>query len=148
MPALQIIERDMLIATLLANTLITDLVGDRVLWEFIARKGKVDYPYIRVGLKYGGYTNVTNRRDTKSSWQVTGISNDDLDVAQNLINAIHDTLHFRHLIVPDDYEDEIQSIFQVLEEHSIFRSFKYHNQPLFEVGGLYCLKMTLCEVTV
>ena len=148
MSALQIIERDIVLETLNNNSLITDIVDDRIIWEFIARKGKIEYPYIRVGLKYGGYSNITNVRDTKSSWQITGVSNGDLDIAEQLLNAIHDTLHLKYPIIPTIYNKEILSVYQILEEQSIFRSFKYHNDPVFDVGGLYCLKMTLSEVII
>ena len=147
MTALQIIERDIIISTLSESELITNLVGNRIIWEYIGRVTEVDYPYIRVSLRYGGYTNVTNTRETKSSWQISGICDDNMELAQNLINAIHDTLHSRVPIVPERYHEEVLTIYTMLEEQSLFRSFKYHNEPIFDVGGLYCIQLALCEVS-
>ena len=147
MTALQIVERDIIINTLSESKLITDLVSNRIIWEYVGRVPKVNYPYIRVSLRYGGYTNITNTRETKSFWQVSGICDDDTALAQNLINAIHDTLHSKYPIVPDRYSNEILLMYKILEEQSLFRSFKYHNEPIFDVGGLYCIQLALCEVT-
>ena len=143
MTALQIMERDIIIDTLLESTDVTDLVGDRVLWEFIARKGKIQYPYIIISLNYGGYTNVARRQETNSIWQVGGVIQDDLEIAESLINAIHDALHLCSPVIPSQYSDSVLSSYYILEKFSKFVSFKYHNQPLFLVGGLYCLQLTI-----
>ena len=144
MTALQIVERDIIIATLQGSTELSDIVGDRILWEYVSRKGKVIYPYVRILLKYGGYSNVAQSLDSKSTWQVTGICMDDLVVAENMLNAIHDTLHNKFPTVPENYT-QVNTTYTLLEEQSIFRAFKYHNEPLYDVGGLYCLRLSLDE---
>ena len=44
MTALQIIEKDIIVNTLSESELITDLVDNRIIWEYVGRVTEVDYP--------------------------------------------------------------------------------------------------------
>lgn len=137
MTALQIIDRDVLIATLASIPEVVDLVDTSIFWEHADSDEAL--PYIML-------THIMGRRDLDNSysdttWKIVGVTVDP-EEAEALANAISKL----------DHLDPITSAFTgvcgyiyIEETLPVFDRFQIQNTPVMMVGGMYRLRLNLGE---
>lgn len=149
MTALQVIDKDVLIETLVNLTdpdnfmvyPIQDLVDDgsgnyKIFWEHVNQEEEL--PYITLTHLMGGRLKDNHYSDT--TWKVVGHTAS-MNIAQDFANAIS-LLDHHDTIVPDQYPGVCG--YTYIEEYMpIFDRYQVQNTPLFMVGGLYRLRLNL-----
>jgi hypothetical protein len=135
MTALQIIDRDVLTDSLASLPDVVTLVEDRIFWEHV----DADQP-----LPYIVISHIMGKRDTfveysDTTWKVVGVTTD-IETAELLALAISQLDRLDP--VTTAYVGVCGYIY-IEETLPVFDRYQLQNTPLFQVGGLYRLRLNL-----
>jgi hypothetical protein len=144
MTALQVIEKSILIETLLSIPEILPLVDFggqyKVFWEHVPQG--MELPYIVVSQIMGGDDNSAQSRASDSTYKIIATTGD-MSQAEAFANAIS-TLHEKLPVVTRF--TSIAAPYTTIEETTpIFDRIQVQNIPVFMIGGLYRLRLSITE---
>lgn len=137
MTALQVIDKDVLVDSLASIPDVVTLVGTKIFWEHA--DADEELPYIVL-------THIMGRRDLDNSysdttWKIVGVTAS-MVTAEALANAIGQLDHLDP--VTTAYVGVCGYIY-IEETLPIFDRYQLQNNPLFQVGGMYRLRLNLGE---
>lgn len=145
MTALQVLDSSILIATLNSIPEIQALVTwngvYKVFWEHIEQN--IPMPYITVHHIMGGEDQSTQTRASDTVWKVQATTGDML-TAKNFANAIS-KLNNMQPVIPVAYNSIAAGYTTIEEDLPIFDRGVVQNSPVFYVGGLYRLRLSITE---
>ena len=141
--SLQVWEQKILRASLVSLPAVEAIVGvgnnARILWEYTPQVGTVTLPYINMINQGGGYTNDAQRQDSDSLWRIVG-NTADMPTAEALATAIGG-LHRLDPVVSG--VPEVECYVWITEIMPEFYTQLIQKQPIYEVGGIYRLRLVI-----
>lgn len=144
MTALQVIEKSILIETLKSISEVVTLVtvdgNVQIFWEHVPQETVL--PYIVVSQMMGGDDNSAQSRASDSTYKIIATTGD-MSKAEGFANAIS-KLHGRLPTVTRF--TSIAAPYTTLEETTpIFDRVQVQNIPVFMIGGMYRLRLSITE---
>ena len=145
MTALQILDSSILIETLKDIPEILTLTSwngiHKIFWEHVQQD--IPLPYITLHHIMGGEDNETQTRASDTVWKVQATTGDML-TAKNFANAIS-KLQNKYPVIPSAYNSIAAGYTSIEENTPIFDRGTMQNIPVFYVGGLYRLRLSITE---
>jgi len=116
--------------------LVVDGTEYKIFWEHVPED--VDLPYIVMLHLTGGEDDDAQSRATNTFWTVVGVTAD-MTTASELDNAI-DQLHRK---MPVSSIDGVCGYTWIARQFPVFNRFVVSGKPVFEVGGIYRLRLSI-----
>lgn len=126
--------------TMMSMSEITSLIIDRIYWEDV--EDTVDLPYIVIAHLMGGYENETQANAVDSYWKICFYTADKEIALQ--AKAAMAGLHRKEMVVTNT--PNVFPYSTIREQAPIYERDVAQNVPVYEVGGIYRVRVIMNEI--